>query len=137
MISPSAQEALQRLCKGKYKLSERQLRLVLQELQSTSIEELLVSAFPPKQTPKRKPAPAKPQWLKDMISAQKKLAWKAAEATDQLYQIAQQNGFRQTSAKQKSFPKAAEAVAAQLGSSRTRDAYIAWVERYQREHKLI
>ncbi|MEM6410475.1 MAG: hypothetical protein AAF683_02940 [Pseudomonadota bacterium] len=100
-------------------------------------QEILEAAFPPKPKRARKPAPPKPQWLKDMQAAQKRVSWKAADARDRLLELASKRGFELSGKKPASFPKAAEEIAAKLGGDQTRDMFVAWIDDYTATHKMV
>jgi len=137
MISKENAEALQRLTKGKYKLSKAQIVLLASELRAATEQEIIQAAFPPKLKRERKSAPPKPQWLKDMQTAQKRVSWKAADARDRLLELASNRGFEVSGKKPASFPKAAEAIAAKLGGDQTRDMFVGWVDDYTATHKMV
>lgn len=77
------------------------------------------------------------KWVDEMIAARDRLSWRASEATHRLYDIAEKNGFKPTSARKTSFPKAARDIATQIGERKTRDIFIRWVDNFARKHKMI
>ena len=136
MITDENIATLTRLTKGRYKIDKTTFEVLIKEVQATSCDELLDKVFPAKTVRKRVAAQPKPQWLEDMLKARKKLSWSAAEATARLFEIAEQEGFELTKAKQKSFPKASEQIAGQLGEQRTRDLFVNWVSDFAETHKM-
>lgn len=82
-------------------------------------------------------APARPQWLQDMMTERDTLAWKSQESIDQLYEIVEKRGYKPDGARKKTFPQAAQHIAKQLGKTKTRHLFVTWVREFRRDHKMI
>lgn len=137
MISDANITNLQRLTRGKYKLDQSAMQLLIQEIQDNPCDQLLIKIFPVKVSRQRKPPKPKPEWLEAMLNARKKISWSAKEATEKLFEIADTEGLELKSAKQKSFPKAAEQIADQLGHEKTRDLFVNWVTEFVNSHQMV
>lgn len=136
MISEQTSSALSRLTRGKYKLDEAALKEFLFDIKSTAVDEIVAEIFAPKpKTPK--PKQATPVWLQEMQKAQKRISWKAAEATEQLYSVAANAGFQSEKPKKKSFPAAAKEIAGQLGDEATKILFVDWVNDYVSKHSMV
>lgn len=130
-MSEIAVRALKRLTTGKAKLSQDEFEEFVHFIRQTLDAELKELAYPapaPRRSSSKSPTPPKPQWLKDMESAKKKIAWASPqEAIGKLYDIARTAGFPPTAKKQKSFPKAVAEIAGVIGETRIRATYVNWV----------
>lgn len=124
-MSDTAVRALKRLTVGKAKLSESEFEEFVRFIRQSPDAELKELAYP---VPVRRKTPPKPQWLKDVESAKKKIAWASPqEAVGKLYDIARTAGFPPATVKQKTFPKAAAEIASVIGEARIRTTYVNWV----------
>lgn len=136
MINETNIANLQRLTRGKFKLDKAAMETLIKEIQSISSDELLSKIFPEKIARKRTPPKPKPEWLQEMLNARKKLAWSAKEATEKLFEIAEEHGLELSKAKQKSFPKAAEQIAEKLGEKKTQELFVKWVADFADSHQM-
>jgi hypothetical protein len=136
MIGDETVLILGRLVKGKNKVEPAEMRKLIEDLRGNSTDDVLHVLYSPK--PKlKKPKPVTPEWLKDMQAAQKKVSWRAPEAIEQLYKLAEEVGFSSVGAHKKSFPAAAKDVAGQVGSEKTKDIFVGWVKEYVDKHVMV
>ena len=137
MISDLTKNTLARILRGANKLDEAQLRAVLLEIQKNQVEDVLKELFEPKRKKtSSKPKTEVPVWLKSMEVAKKKISWKAPEAIDRLYVIAEANGF-EPGTRKSSFPSAAKHIASQIGEARISTSFVDWVDEYVSTHSMI
>lgn len=127
-MSEIAVRALKRLTTGRAKLSQDEFEEFVHFIRQTLDAELKELAYPAPAPRRSSPTRPKPQWLKDMESAKKKIAWASPqEAIGKLYDIARTAGFPPAATKQKSFPKAVAEIAGVIGETRIRTTYVNWV----------
>lgn len=136
MISEETLLVLSRLTKGAKKLSESEVRDLIVDIQGADASQIVEALFAPK--PKAKPARVPtPEWLKAMQLAQKRMSWKAPEAVDKLYSLAESAGYSTEKARKKSFPAAAKDIASKLGEESTKDLFVRWVDDFVANHTMV
>jgi hypothetical protein len=129
--------ALKRLTKGKNGLGREEVRDILEFVKAQPVDEVLLSIFPPKvvRTTASKTPPG--TWVAELERAKKRLNWKAAEAIAKFYELAQENGYILKSAPQKTFPKAAQEIASQIGESRATQLFADWVDQFVKTNQML
>ncbi|MEH6808571.1 MAG: hypothetical protein V7651_06935 [Hyphomonas oceanitis] len=136
MIGENTILILGRLVKGRNKVEQEEMRKLIEDLQGNSTDDVLHALYSPKPKPK-KPKAEVPEWLKKMQDAQKKVSWRAPEAIEQLYALADEVGFSSVGVRKRSFPAAAKEVAQQLGPDKTKDLFVEWVKEYVEKHVMV
>tara|TARA_R110000868_G_scaffold187310_1_gene429804 strand:- start:166 stop:576 length:411 start_codon:yes stop_codon:yes gene_type:complete len=136
MICEETALILSRLVKGRNRLEQEDMLRLIEDLKRNSTDEVLLVLYSP-QPKLKKPRTPTPEWLKEMQSAQKQVSWRAPEAIEQLYALANDAGFSSTNSRKKSFPAAAKEIAQRLGAEETKEMFVGWVNEYVRKHKMV